>query len=94
MISLDKCSGSYNVFSPKIFVPEKTKDVNVKLFNMTTNKNETKTKAKYISCDCKCKFNSTNCNSNKKWNIVTATATAKKVIAGIPAHVFVRIGSI
>ena len=39
MVSLDKCSGSYNVadeFSIKICFPSKTKDVNVKVFNMIT----------------------------------------------------------
>ena len=37
----------------------KTKDINVKVFNMITNKNEAKTITKYILCDRKCKFNST-----------------------------------
>ena len=46
MISLDKCSGSCNVLSPKICVPKETKDINVKAFNMITNKNETKTMTK------------------------------------------------
>ena len=58
MISLDKCNERCNVLSPKI-----TKDVNVKVFNMVTNKNEAKILlVKHISCDCKCKFNSTTCN--------------------------------
>ena len=39
MISLDKCTGSCNVLSPK-YVPKETKDINVKVFNMITNKNE------------------------------------------------------
>ena len=34
MISLDKCSGSCNVLSPKICVPKETKDINVQPFNM------------------------------------------------------------
>ena len=38
MISLDKCSGSCNVLSPKICVLKKAKDINVKGFNMITNK--------------------------------------------------------
>ena len=38
MISLDKCSGSCNVLSPKICVPKETKDINVKAFNIITNK--------------------------------------------------------
>ena len=47
---------------------KKTKDINVKVFNMITNKNEAKTMVKHISCDCKGKFNSTTSNSNQKWN--------------------------
>ena len=59
MVSLDNCSGNCNVLSPKICVPKEINDINVKAFDMITNKNETKTIAKYISCDCKCKFNNT-----------------------------------
>ena len=40
MISLDKCNGSCNVLSPKICALKETKDINVKVFNMLTNKNE------------------------------------------------------
>ena len=58
MISLDKCSGSCNVLSPKICVPKETKDINVKAFNMITNKNEAKAMTEHISCGYKCKFNS------------------------------------
>ena len=50
------------------YVPSKTKDLNVKVFNLITRKNEVKTLVKHISCDCKCKFNSITCNSNQKWN--------------------------
>ena len=48
-ISLDKCSGSGNVLSPKIYV---------KAFDIITNKNEAKAMTEHISCDCKCKFSS------------------------------------
>ena len=48
--------------STKICVPSKTKDVNLKVFNMITKINEAKTLVKHISCDCKCKSNSTTCN--------------------------------
>ena len=76
-----------------------TKDVNVKAFNMKTNKNETKTRQNHIECDCKYKFNSATCNSNQKWIIkpvnvnVKITISAKKIIVGILAHVFERIAS-
>ena len=77
MISLDKCSGSCNVLSPKKCVPKETKDINVKVFNMITNKNEAKEMTKHISCDCKCKFNSTPCNLNQKWNNRTCQCECK-----------------
>ena len=65
MISLNKCTGSCSVLSPKICVPNETKDINVKAFNMITNKDEAKTITKHISCDCKCKFNSEHVIQNK-----------------------------
>ena len=40
-------------------------NVNVKVFNVITNRIEAKT---YISYDCKCKFNRTACSSSTKWN--------------------------
>ena len=72
MISLEKCSGSYNgIRSPKIFVPKEKNNINVKAVNLITNKNEAQAMKRYISYDCKCKFNSTICNSNQKWNSKT-----------------------
>ena len=43
------------------------KNINIKVFNMITNKNEAKAITKRISCYCKCKLNITTCNSNKIW---------------------------
>ena len=77
MISLNKCTGSCNVLSPKICVPKETKNINVKAFNMTTNKDEAKAMNEHISCDCKCKFNNTACNSNQKWNNKTCQCGCK-----------------
>ena len=71
MISLHKYNESCNAvddLSAKIYVPNKTKDVNLKAFNLITGINEAKTLVKHISCDCRCKFNRTTCNSVQKWN--------------------------
>ena len=46
MVSLDECSGSSNVLSPKIYVPKEAKEINGKVFNMITIKNEVKTNGK------------------------------------------------
>ena len=48
IISLNKCTGSCNVLSPKIYVPKETKDINVKAFNMITNENEAKAMTEHI----------------------------------------------
>ena len=56
------------------YVLKKTKDINVKVFNMITNKNEAKTMTKHISCDFKCKFNST---TKQKWNNETFQCACK-----------------
>ena len=53
MISLDKCTGSCNVLSPKICVPKEIKEINVRAFNRTTKKNKVKTMTKHILHDCK-----------------------------------------
>ena len=53
MISLNKCTGSSNVLSPKIYVPRETKDINVKAFIMIRNKDEARVMTEHISCDCK-----------------------------------------
>ena len=66
MIGLNKCTGRCNVLSPKICFPNETKDINVKTFNMITDKDEAKALTQHISCDCK--FNSTKCNSKQKLN--------------------------
>ena len=71
LIKLDKYNRNFNPvndLSMRICVPSKTKDVNVKVFNMITKGNEAKTPAKHNSCDCKYKFIGIYCNSNQKWN--------------------------
>ena len=52
----------------KYVFQKETKDINIKSFNMITNKDEAKAMTEHSSCDCKCKFNSTACNSKQKWN--------------------------
>ena len=103
MISLDKLNGSCNSaddLSTKIYVPGRTKDLNVKVFNVITNKNEAIAMLKHVSCDFKCKFNSATCNSNQRLNNETCQCesknyrTCKNIIVEILTHVFVRMVSI
>ena len=85
-------------WSTKICVSSETNDVNVKLFNMMTKTDETKTLVKHFWCHCKNKLlHSIACKSNKNGiminvnTIVNSIVTAKKIIVGILAYVFVRI---
>ena len=58
-ISLDRCVGSCNTFndlSNKVRVPNKTKDLNLNMFNMITGIKESKALTKPKSCKCKCKL--------------------------------------
>ena len=52
----------------KVCVPNKTKDLNLSLFNIITEINELKTLTNHISCKCKYKFEDRKCKSNQKWN--------------------------
>ena len=47
---------------------QKTKDLNLNVFNMITGINESKTLTKHILCECKCKFDIRKCNLNQWWN--------------------------
>ena len=76
-ISLNKCTKSCNALCPKIYVPVETKDINVRTFNMITNKNEAKAMLEHISCLCKFKLNLTICNSSQKWNKKTLQCECK-----------------
>ena len=97
MISLDKCHGSFIALSPKICVSKKTKEINVKVFNIITNTNEAK---KWQN-----KFHAiANANSILELAIqikkgiidyvnvsVKILVNAENVIVGILANVFVRM---
>ena len=68
MISLNKFTEICKVLPPKICALKETKDINVKGFNMITNKEDAKAITEHISFDCKCKFNSTTCEAKLEWN--------------------------
>ena len=66
-VKLDRCVRSCNTLndlSNNVYVPNKTEDLNLNVFNMITRINESNTLTKHMSCECKCKFDGTKCNSN------------------------------
>ena len=48
-VNLNRCN-TFNDLSDKVCIPDKTKDLNLSLFNIITEINESKTLAKHISC--------------------------------------------
>ena len=68
-IELDRFIGSSNTLndlSNKVYVPNKTKDLNLSIFNMITGTNESKTLTKHMSCKRKCNFDGRSC-SQEQW---------------------------
>ena len=66
-VRLDGCVGSCNTLndlSDKVCVPNKTKKLNLSVFNMITGISESKILTKDISCDFKCRFDGRKCNSD------------------------------
>ena len=69
MVSLDRCDEKCNTLEDKfgrISIPNKIKDVNLKVLDMMKGKNESKTLIKHISCEWRCKFDGRKCNSEQK----------------------------
>ena len=71
VVKLIRCNGSCNTLddpSGNIYVPNKRKNVNIYVFNVTARINELKILTKHLPCECKCKLDGTKCNLNQKWN--------------------------
>ena len=54
--------------SNRLWVANKTEDLNILAFDMITGINESKVLTKHISYNCKCNFDYRKCNPNQKWN--------------------------
>ena len=100
VINLDKCCGNCNVFSPNTCIPKKAKGKNNKAFNIITNKNEVKTMTNIFLVIANPNLVVEHVIQIKNGIIkhinvnVKINVNAQKIIAGILAHVFVRIASI
>ena len=68
-VKLDKRVGSCQMclsgLSNKVCVPNKTKDLNLNVFNLITRIKELKTLTKHIPCKCKCRYHGRNYNSHQ-----------------------------
>ena len=69
-IKVNKCSGSCNNINDpfaKLCVPDITKNINVKVFNIMARINETRQIVWRETCKCICKLTSAVCNSRQIW---------------------------
>ena len=70
-IKINKCSGSCNTINnpfAKLCVPDITKNINVKVFNLMARVNETRQIVWHETCECICKLTSAVRNSRQIWN--------------------------
>ena len=85
----------------KAWIPNKTEDLNLSVFDMITGINKLKTLTKHISYDCKCRFDGKkikvliNCGITTNVDVGVKTFMyVKKIMFGIILHVFVKIENI
>ena len=70
-IKISKCSGNCNnVNDPdaKICVPNVTKNLNVKVFNLMSRTSETKFIEWHEKCKCECRLDAIVCTNKQRWN--------------------------
>ena len=68
-VKLDRSAESFKILndlSNKVYVPNKTKDLNLSVLNMITEINKSKTLTEHVPCECKYKSDGRKCNSNQK----------------------------
>ena len=71
IVSVNKCCGTcYTIDDPyaEVCIPNKVKNMNIKVFNLMSGVNETRFLVQHDSCECKCGLNESVCSSKKKWN--------------------------
>ena len=92
------CWNTLNDLSSNLYFPNKTEDLNLRMFNMITGINESKTLSKHISCECKCKIHGRNFNSDQCWNNVIMSVKnvmyMKKIRFGILLHIIVKMENV
>ena len=82
-IKTSKCSGSCNnINNPyaKLCVPDIVKNLNVKVFNLTSRTNETRCIEWHETCKCKCRLDDSACNNKQRWNKVKCRRECKELL--------------
>ena len=83
VVILDRCVRSWNTpndLSKKVSIPNKTKDLNLSLFNIITRINESQTLTNDISCECTVNLMVKNAIQIKSGITINVNAKAKNII--------------
>ena len=82
-IKKSKYSGSCNNINypyAKNCIPDVVKNINVKVFNLTSRTNETRYIEWHETCKCECKFGENVCNKKQRWNENKCRCERKELI--------------
>ena len=82
-VKTNKCSGiCNNINDPcaRICVPDVTKDLNVKVFNLMSRTNKTRQIKWHESCKCICRIDKIICNNKQRWNKDICRCESKELI--------------
>ena len=82
-IKINKCKGSCSTINDpysKIYVPDNTKNTNVKVFNLMSRTNETIHIKWHETCKCKCRLDASVCNNKQRWNEDKCRCECKELI--------------
>ena len=70
-VKINKCSGSCNNINDpyaELCVPDATKSINIKVFDLMSRTNETRYIKWHETCKCKCRLDASVCNTTQRWN--------------------------
>ena len=83
IIKASKCSGSCNNFNDlyaRLCVPDIVKNLNAKMFNLTSRTNETRRTEWHETCKCKCRLDASVSNNKQRWNDDKCRCECKELV--------------
>ena len=78
-----KCSSDYNNINDpyaKLCVPDVSKNMNVKIFNLISRTNEARYMKWHETCKGKCRIDPSICNNKQRWNEDKCKCECKELI--------------
>ena len=82
-VKINKCSGNCNNINDpyaRICVPDVTKDLNVKVYNLMSRTNETRQLKWHELCKCICRLDKIICNIKQRWKKDRCRCECKELI--------------